>query len=398
MPGGAKTRSVTVAERRARIGFRHHLATEARAWNPVDVARGVVCLHATDPASVFLAVAARAEAVDASAIERALYDDRSLVRMLGMRRTLFVFPTETAPLAQAACTRAIAERLRRRLVQFLEPTGVARDVGRWLRQVENSTIAALKARGEATAVELSRDEPRLTQKIVVAEGKSYGGPGNITTQLLSVLAAQGRIVRGRPTGAAWTSTTYRYAPIAAWLEGGLPEVDVADAQAALVRLYLDRFGPAPESDVRWWTGLAAREVRPALAAIGAVEVDIEGVPALVLPDDLEPTAAPKPWAALLPALDPTVMGWQKRDWFLGEHGPALFDSYGNAGPSVWWGGRIVGGWTRRKDGSIPYRLLEDVGTEAKAAIEREAERLREWIGPVTVLPRFRTPLQLELSA
>jgi len=108
--------------------------------------------------------------------------------------------------------------------------------------------------------------------------------------------------------------------------------------------------------------------------------------------------APGPWAALLPALDPTPMGWRERGWFLGEHGPALFDRSGNIGPTVWWDGRIVGGWAQRPRGDIVFRLLEDPGAEAGAAVTAEAERLQAWLGPVRVTPRFRTPLERELSA
>jgi DNA glycosylase AlkZ-like len=71
------------------------------------------------------------------------------------------------------------------------------------------------------------------------------------------------------------------------------------------------------------------------------------------------------------------MGWKERDWYLGEHGTVLFDRNGNAGPTVWWEGRIVGGWAQRPDGEIVYRLLEDVGSEAVASVEAEAERLAE---------------------
>ena len=105
-----------------------------------------------------------------------------------------------------------------------------------------------------------------------------------------------------------------------------------------------------------------------------------------------------PWAALLPALDPTPMGWRERAWYVGEHAPALFDRSGNIGPTAWWDGRIVGGWAQRKDGEIAVRLLEDIGAEASAAIAAEAQRLREWIGPVRITPRFRTPLERELAS
>jgi hypothetical protein len=105
-----------------------------------------------------------------------------------------------------------------------------------------------------------------------------------------------------------------------------------------------------------------------------------------------------PWVALLPALDPTVMGWSGRDWYLGEHGPTLFDRNGNAGPTVWWDGRVVGGWASRADGEIAVRLLEDVGAEGAAAVEAAAGGLARWLGGVRVTPRFRTPLERELSA
>ena len=127
--------------------------------------------------------------------------------------------------------------------------------------------------------------------------------------------------------------------------------------------------------MRWWTGWTARETRAALAAIPHAEVDLGGSTGYVLADDLEPTRPPAPAAALLPTLDPTTMGWKEREWYLGPHGATLFDSNGNAGPTVWWDGRVVGGWSQRRDGEIVYRLLEDVGADAVGAIEAEAERV-----------------------
>ena len=117
----------------------------------------------------------------------------------------------------------------------------------------------------------------------------------------------------------------------------------------------------------------------------------------MLPDDEAPVRAPASWVALLPALDPTPMGWSgSRSWYVGEHAKALFDRSGNIGPTVWCDGRVVGGWAQRADGEVVFRLLEDIGTSATAAVAKEAARLREWIGPVRVTPRFRTPLEREL--
>src|SRR5262249_58938610 len=101
----------------------------------------------------------------------------------------------------------------------------------------------------------------------------------------------------------------------------------------------------------------------------------DGRPGLVLAGDEAPVRPPKPWVALLPALDPTTMGWAERDWYLGTHRAALFDRAGNAGPTVWWDGRIVGGWSQRRDGEGVWRLLEGVGAPGRPGVEPTAGRL-----------------------
>ncbi|MGH3713720.1 MAG: winged helix DNA-binding domain-containing protein [Micromonosporaceae bacterium] len=387
-------RHVGVAERRARLLRRHHLTSEDRAADPAQAAAGVVVLHATDPASVYLQVLARTVTPDVAAVERALYDDRSLIRMLGMRRTMFVAPVGFAPVVQAAASRAVATRERKRLIQRIAPA-VEGDVDAWLTEVSEATLEALRARGEATAAELSADEPRLRTRVLMAGGKKYEAWTNITTWVLNQLSMEGRIVRGRPRG-SWISSQYRWSPLERWLPGGFADWTVADAQAELIRAWLARFGPGTVADIKWWTGFTLGEVRAALTRLDPVEVDLGGTPGVLLPSDLDDVPMPEPEAVLLPALDPTPMGWQQRDWYLGPYAPQLFDRNGNVGPTIWWQGRIVGGWAQRTDGELAYRLLADVGTDAAEAVGKAAAELAGHIGPVRFIPRFRTPLEREL--
>ena len=86
------------------------------------------------------------------------------------------------------------------------------------------------------------------------------------------------------------------------------------------------------------------------------------------------------------------MGWFERDWYLGPYKAQLFDTNGNAGPTIWWEGRIVGGWRQSEAGEVVPQMLEDVGSEVLRAIEHEAARLTEWFGGTRVLPRFPSPL------
>jgi Winged helix DNA-binding domain len=389
-------RRIGVPERRARLGLRHHLATPARA-GVVEAASDLAGLHATDPATVYLAARARMRDPQVAAVEQALYEDRALVRILGMRRTMFVEPAELMPVVQAACTDAIAARQRRLLVDMIGQAELADDPAGWVEEVEKVAVRALEARGGATAAELAKDDPRLAQQIVLAEGKPYEGRQSVVSRILLLLAAEGRIVRGRPRG-SWVSGQYRWSVVDAWLPGGVPAWSLQEAQAELVRRWLRGFGPATIADVKWWTGLPMGQVRRAVAETGAVEVDLDGTPGLVLPDDLDPVPAPEPWVALLPALDPTTMGWAGRDFYLDPHRPALFDRNGNAGPTIWLNGHVVGGWAQRGTGEVVLRLLEDVGTDATEAIEAEAARLTAWLTPLRVTPRFRTPLERELIA
>jgi hypothetical protein len=362
----------------------------------VEVAADLVALHATDPASVHLAALARMGNGTAATVERALYDDRVLVRALGMRRTMFVLPVDLLPIVQAACTDEIAARERRRMVQFLQQAGVAADVPAWLAEVEAATFGALAVRGEATGAELASDEARLRTVVPYAVGKAYETRQTITTRVLGLLAAEGRIVRGRPRG-SWISSQYRWSLASSWFPGGIPAVPADEARLELARRYLARFGPATPADLRWWTGWTAGQVAKALARIATAEVDLADGTGLVLADDLDQPDRVPPWAALLPALDPTPMGWTGRRWFVGEHAPALFDRSGNIGPTIWWNGRIVGGWAQRPDASVTYRLLEDVGAEGHAAVRSEVARTQAVLDGVRVTPRFRTPLERELS-
>lgn len=387
---------ITVEQRRARLGLRHGLAARSVGRPAGAVAADVLVLHATDPATVYLSVAARAADLAPDDLGRALYEDRSLVRMLGMRRTMFVVPSDLVALVQRSSSDAVAGRLRAALIKDL--TAVVQAPGAWLADVEGSVHELVRTTGGSPATALSTAEPRLRTKLVYAEGKAYGGSSTITTRVLNLMAADGLIVRGRTKG-AWTGAQYEWGPIESWFPNGIAELDPAVARAGLVRAWLARFGPATVADVAWWTGWNGRDTKAALAAAGAVDIDLDDGPGVVLAADLDPVPVPAPWVALLPALDPTPMGWIERDWYFPpEFKPLLFDRTGNIGPTVWCDGRVVGGWAQRPSGEVVTRLLTDIGAAAGAAVAAEAARLQEWIGPARVIPKFRVPLDRDLVA
>lgn len=401
IPPGATVptvRTIPVEERRRRLAVRHRLASHARTVE--EAAEAVVGLHSSDPATVYLSAWARVRSFGTERLEAALYGRRTLVRMLGMRRTMFVVPRDAAPAMAEACAATYGASERRRLVQMLEEQGVVERGGgeRWLSRVLTATMAAIERRGEPTARELTKDVPELGEKLAFGEGKTWGGTVGLSTRVLFLLATEGKIVRARPLG-SWISGQYRWAPTEAWLGAPLDELDRRTACADLLRRYLRAFGPVTQTDVRWWTGWTAKVAAQALEDADAVEVRVDDEDVFVLADDAgPPTARSRRWVALLPGLDPTVMGWKQRAWYLGDHERTLFDRAGNAGPTVWADGRVVGGWTQRPDGEVVFALLERVDAETRHAIQRERRRLESWLGHVRVRARFVTPFEKDLAS
>lgn len=383
---------IDTAERRRRIGTRHHLGAARRGKDVVGVADDLVGIHASDPASVYLGLQARTVELTRDDIAEAFYERRSLLRVLGMRRTMFAVSVAGAGLIHAAATTNLAAAERVRLLGMLERAGIAKDPERWLAEVERETVDVLEELGDATAADLTKRVPGLREQIPFGAGTKWQGKVGVSTRLLFQLATVGRIIRGRPKG-TWLSSLYRWAPMDRWVEGGLEPWPAERARAELVRRWLRAFGPGTRRDVQWWTGWTVARTRAALADVEAVEVGLDGDQAgYVLPDDADATREPPPWVALLPALDTTTMAWVERGFFLGEHASALFDRNGNAGPTVWADGRVVGLWAQRPGGEVVTRVLEDVGRETRLAIDEEVAGLGAWLGTDRVFPRFPNPV------
>jgi hypothetical protein len=399
-------RHFDAAERRHRLLVRHHLA--APGTSVEQVAGELVGLHSSDPATVVLSLWARLDPFAVADLEDGLYERRTLLRILAMRRTMFVVPLDLAAVMDAACTKALVAGERRRLVQLLEAAGVA-DVATWIDRLRAETLAAL-ADGPLPASALTKRVPDLALQLRMAVGKKYEGTVGVSTRMLFLLSTEGEVVRARPLG-TWLSSQYRWVRTVDWI-GELPALAPEVARAELVRRWLRSFGPGTTADIAWWTKWTKRDVKAALAAVGAVEVTAEiddGEPAAAwaLADDLDDLDDRPPADAisdgeapvsLLPALDPSVMGWRDRGWYLGPHAAPLFDRNGNAGPTVWLGGRVVGAWGQRDGGEVVTGLLEPVDAAATERVADAAARLTRWMGGTRVTPRFTSPLERSLAA
>ncbi|MCA1008269.1 winged helix DNA-binding domain-containing protein [Rhodococcus hoagii] len=380
-------RQVTDSERRARLAARHALAPGWSAGSPEEAARSVVALHATDAPTVYLSTWARVPGVGIADIDRALYDDRSLVKQLAMRRTLFAFPRDVLPAALSSAAARVATTERTRMARDLECAGVAGNGNAWLDRAGIEVSAALERSPVAlSAVELRRAVPLIDVTVPTTAGETWSAP-----QVLILLGAEGVIVRGPSAGRFPTARPLWELP-SRWIGSPVAETDSHDGYRELIGRWLRAFGPGTEDDIVWWLGATKTVVRRALRELDAVEVALDGEGCgWLLPDDLDVVEHTAPWTALLPPLDPTVMGWKGRDFYLGPHRGQLFDTRGNAGTTAWVDGRIVGCWHQDPDAVVRVHLLEPVSDAARESLNDQAARLTAWLDGTRSPTGYRSP-------
>ena len=389
-PGGRVAFVVSDEQRRARLALRHGLARGLADVH--EAVRALVVLHGTDASGPYVAAWARVPGFATSDLDAALFERRTLVRQHAMRGTLWVTDLDLLPALVASPGARVAGAARRRLVRELELDGGFGDAAAWLDDVTAQVVAHLGDGRCRTAAELREEVPEAGRRFSSAPGTKFGQVMPVTVRLLTYLCASGVVVRGENRG-GWTTSRPTWTLDTTWLGAPVPALDAGAAHTELVRRWLYAFGPGTERDVTWWLGSTLTAVRRSFAELGAVPVGLEGTDATgwLLPDDLEPAEPPEPWVALLPGLDPTTMGWAERHWYLGPYASEVVDAVGNAGPTIWVDGRVVGAWAATT-GVVETVLLEELAPHARAAVDAQARRLETWLAGGGVAPTFPSPL------
>ncbi len=385
------------------LAHKQHLLPASRLADVVQATRDIVALHATDPTSPYFSLWARVPDFRREALEDVLYERRELTKLLCMRVTLHAVPSDEVSLFFQAYNQHRTRPETRRFGDFLVQAGLCREeeVEAFLKDLQRRVLGVLTERGPSTVRQINQAVPELKAKIRHSVGKAYEGEIGVGSYLVpNIMGAQGLLIRARPRG-TWRSNLYEYAVLSDWLPGvDLESVAPQKAKTWLVRRYLAAFGPATLDDVQWWTGFAKGETRETLDGLGSavMEVTVEGLrdEYLMLAENVQQLRdlipADSPYVFLLPCLDPYIMGYRDRRRFLtSEHRAKVFDRAGNAVPTVWVNGRIVGAWGQcKEDGSVVYGFFESVGKEERVLLEDKRQQLEEFLGGEFVPPRFRT--------
>jgi hypothetical protein len=372
---------------------RHALAPQRRVADAQAATRAMTVLHATEPATPYLSLFARIDSFTRADLENTLFGSKSLIKQIAMRRTLFVFPRDLLPAAVSSASARVAQQEAGKLVKDLERSQVTDDGASWLATAREAVLRRLADGAELGARELREGLAELAGQVSLYEHKPYGAVLHVAPRVLTWLSAAGDVVRGHNAG-DWRISRPLWTRMDDWLGAPVSRSAVREGYAELVASYLRTFGPVTERDLVWWFGATKGAMRQALADLNAVQVRLERAQTgWVLPDDVDPEPPAEPWAALLPALDPTALGWKERDFYLApDFYSAIFDWSGNCGATAWCDGRIVGAYVQDDAGRVELIVPTDPGPAGRAALQAEAKRLEDWLDGEKVTALYKSPL------
>lgn len=358
---------------------RHYLDRRAPAGNMLAVASRLCGLHAQVMSSAELTLWARVAGLDRGAVQRALWEDRTLVKTWAMRGTLHLLPAVELPLWHAA--RSTSKR-------YLKPASWQTHFGITIEELDRLTEAvgtALEGR-LLTREELAREVARLTGSAAFGTTLAESSWGTI----LRPAAFTGRLCFGPSVG-----QRVRFTRPDTWLAASGcpvgPVVDPLAATADVTRRFLEAYGPATYHDfARWWGGSGGvTTARQWIAALGeeVSPVDLEGAQAWVLASHVRRLRefSPVRSVRLLPGFDQYVVGASLHAEHLlpGDFRRRVYRPQGWISPVLLVNGRMEGTWRHQIKGSRVEVVIEPfvkAPVWVRRAAGQEAERLAAFLG------------------
>jgi hypothetical protein len=318
-----------------------------------------------------LSIGARVEGLKRVDVQRALWQDRTLVKTWAMRGTIHLFAAEDLPLVVAA---RCAGGGRFRLHDFLQLGFTEAQYNEFLLAVpevlgdEPMTREAL-----ANGVAERMKTPEVSMALL---GSSWG-------TLWKPSMFRGELCFGPGEGRTNTFVNPR-----TWFKEW-KDWDPKEAQQEVTRRYLRTYGPATPRDFGfWWDGGGRTFGKKMFESLGdEVEtVDVEGWKATALRSTLESMEKVKAdhSVRLLPMFDVYVLTQSRNlePLLAMEHKGKVFRAAAWVSAVVVVDGRIEGVWeyeTRKGQTQVKVRMFATPAGKVRGGIEAEAERLEGFL-------------------
>jgi hypothetical protein len=376
-------RSMTWGDASARRLERNHLTDATRTDDPARIAADVLGVHAQVMSAAELSIGVRSEKLTRTGVRTALWTDRTLVKTRGPRGTVHLLATADLPMWTGALSAVPGAR-----------SPFPPDVRMTAEQTEQ-VVAAIA--GAVEGAELTVDE--LTDAIVARAGawagdrvmEAFQDKWPRWRQAESIATSRGVMCFGPDRGRRATYTSPRR-----WLPGFRP-APAEEALAALVRRYLDAYGPATPQQFARWLGAPADWAAELFARQGDIEeVDVDGTRAWITRGAGE-AAVGESVVRLLPYFDAYLIGCHPRAKLFPGRAAERALTGGQAGnvPALLVDGLVAGVWHQRRSGrkvAVTVEPLIRLSARQREGLTAQAVRIglilegtaTLTVGPVTV--------------
>ena len=341
---------------------KHHLTEVDKIDDIIQITEDLCGLHSTEPKTSHLSLFVRTQNFKKSDLEKELYTSKTMGRIRGMRRTLFIQTKNMIPIIHAA-TFKLSEKT---FQKYMEYHGISlKDY----QEISNFILKILKGR------ELSASEIR----------KELNSKSNIPA-IIQLMCNYGLLIRGRPIK-DWNDRRNKYV----LFKEQFPDVDLAkinekNAIKSLVERYIISYGPVSENDISWWTGLTKTKIRGALNEIQEKleKVKISNLKGefIIFKSDINQLKDFNDFKEktlnFLPELDPYSMGYKERERYIDSSNyNSVFDRSGNATATILINGKVIGVWDveEKPEPLVKFYLFNSIEDNLKNRLFERAQKI-----------------------
>lgn len=345
---------------------KQHLSDDSKINDIIQITNNICGLHSTNITTSYLSLFARSNTFFKPELEKELYINKTLGRIRGMRRTLFIETREMISIVHPATSQLINKSFEK----YMEVRGITlKDY----QDISKRIIEILKGK-EQSAAEI---RAQLDSNLDI--------PG-----IIQIMCNNKLLIRGRPIK-DWKDKRNKYAIFHEYF----PDIDIHEfnekqAIHLLVQKYVKTYGPVTDNDISWWSGLTKTKIREPLKNLEPQlkRIQISGLKGdyIVFKEDLDlmekSDMNKKPTLTMLPELDPYPMGYKERDRYLDASvRKYVFDRSGNITATILLDGRVIGVWDteEKPECTVKLHLFASIEEETYKELYSKAQLIGRFI-------------------
>ena len=346
------------------IMLKQHLTNTSKIEDIIQISKDICGLQATGTFEPYIYLYSRTNRFQKEDLEKQWYVTKNLIKIRGMRNTLFIIPKEDAPIMHNA-TNFLKEN---RFDGFFTHSDFTRME---YNELESKILQVLKK-----------------ESLIAADIKKRISSDRNISIIISLMCDKLLLVRDKPPK-GWKDRRNTYA----LMKNSFPDLNFDDLEEieaiqSLVLKYIKSYGPVTEQDITWWTGLTRTKARRVIETLQSQlqiisisediyfidNSDIEVLKNLSVPKD--------PVINLLANLDPYLMGYKNRKRFINHDiYDYVFDRSGNATTTILLNGIVIGIWDfqTKPEPTVKILLFQEITKDILKVIKKQANLIGEFI-------------------